>query len=204
MLSCFKLLTKSGRSMTVYDKLVNWQISPGQNFIGTHMSENRKKDYIHKLSQEQVESIRQHYESDDVSFPLPDQKLHGKRFMRFFLKKSALMYNMCSITTRKISVATYHKYKPKAFKLQGTISLRQSYSEKCQNLENILSDASKHMKSIPRDVGDTINNSLCDYEGYFPKIMCVSHTCEKCGKDKYKKYILEVNASKLSDKSRRF
>ena len=60
------------------------------------------------------------------------------------------------------------------------------------------------MKGIPSDVGDAIDNSLCDYEGYFPNITCVLHTCEKCGTDKYKSYLLDVNASKLSDKSRRF
>ena len=62
----------------------------------------QKKDYICKLSQDQIESIRQHYEADDISFPLPDKKYHGKRFMRFTLKKSASMYNMCSSTTKKI------------------------------------------------------------------------------------------------------
>ena len=60
------------------------------------------------------------------------------------------------------------------------------------------------MKGIPSEVGHAIDNSLCDYEGYFPNIMCVLHTCEKCGTDKYKNYLLDVNASKICDKSRRF
>ena len=34
------------------------------------------------------------------------------------------------------------------------------------------------MRGIPSDVGDAIDNSLCDYEGYFPDIMCVLHTCQ--------------------------
>ena len=118
------------------------------------------RNYICKLSQEQVDSIRQHYEGDDVSFPLPDKNYQDKRFMRFSLKKSARMYNMCSSTTRKISVATYHKYKPKSVKLQGRIPFRQSCCGRCRNFENILCDASKHMRGIPSDVGDAIDNSL--------------------------------------------
>ena len=78
-----------------------------------NLKARKKKDYIHKLSKDQIESIKQHYEADDISFPVPDKKLLRKRFMRFSLKKSASMYNMCSSITRKISAATYHRYKPK-------------------------------------------------------------------------------------------
>ena len=81
------------------------------------------------MSQDQIESIKQNYESDDISFPLPDKKLHGKCFLRFNLKKSARMYNLCQSTTRKISAATYLRYKPKAVKLQGRIPFRQSCCE---------------------------------------------------------------------------
>ena len=77
-----------------------------------------KKEYTCKLTQDQIESIQQHFESDGISFPLPDKKLHGKPFFRFTLKKSARMYNLCKSTTRKISASTYHRYKPKAVKLQ--------------------------------------------------------------------------------------
>ena len=38
----------------------------------------QKKDYICKLSQDQIESIRQHYEADDISFPLPDKNIMAK------------------------------------------------------------------------------------------------------------------------------
>ena len=123
--------------------------------------------------------------------------------MRFTLKKGALMYNMCSSTTRKISAATYHRYKPKTVKLQGRIPFRQSCCERCQNFD-ILSDGSRHMGSIPSEVGGAIDKSLCEYEGYFPDITCVLCTYEKCGTDKYKKYLLDVNASKICDRSRRF
>ena len=60
------------------------------------------------------------------------------------------------------------------------------------------------MRGIPSDVSDAIDNSLCDYEGYFPDITCVLHTCQKCGTEKYKKYLEGVNAAKFADKTKRF
>ena len=60
------------------------------------------------------------------------------------------------------------------------------------------------MRGIPSDVGDAIDNSLCDYEDYFPDITCVLCTCQKCGAEKYKKYLEGVNAAKFDDKTKRF
>ena len=47
-----------------------------------------KKDYIRKLSKEDIASIQEHYFLDPISFPLPDKKYQGKRFMRFNVKKN--------------------------------------------------------------------------------------------------------------------
>ena len=151
----------------------------------------KSKNYVRKLTKAEIESIQQHYQSDEVSFPLPDKKYHGKMFLRFNLNKCARMYNMCHDTTRKISAATYHRYRPKAVKLQGQIPFRQSCCEKCQNFENILENASKYMKNIPSDVGDAIDCSMCPYTGFSPNINCVLHICDKCGTSKYKDSILE-------------
>ena len=60
------------------------------------------------------------------------------------------------------------------------------------------------MKGIPADVGDVIDKSLCAYDGFFPNIMCILHTCQNCGTAKYKQEILDANASKITDKTRRF
>ena len=132
------------------------------------------------MSEAEIESIQQHYQSDEVSFPLPDKKYHGKRFLRFNVNKCTRMYNMCCDTTRKISAATYHRYNPKTVKLQGQIPFRQSCCKKCQNFENILCDSSKYLKNIPNDAGDAIDCSMCPYTGYFPQIKCVLHICDKC------------------------
>ena len=47
---------------------------------------SRKKGYTHKLSEKQIHSIEDHYQADDISFPLPDKKYKGKIFMRYSLK----------------------------------------------------------------------------------------------------------------------
>ena len=159
---------------------------------------------MRKLSDAEIESIQQHYQSDEVSFPLPDKKYHGKKFLRFNLNKCARMYNLCCNTTCKISAATYHRYKPKTVKLQGHIPFRQSCCERCQNFENILNEASKYMKDISSDPGDAIDCSMCHYTSYFPNITCILHICDKCGTSKYKDSILEKKASKLCDKSKHF
>ena len=85
-----------------------------------------KKGYIHKLSNKDVNSIEEHFQADNISFPLPDKKYKGKRFMRYSVKCSARMHNLSESTRRKISISTYYRYKPKAVKLQGCISFRQS------------------------------------------------------------------------------
>ena len=139
-----------------------------------------------------------------MSFPLLDKKYHGKRFLRYGLKKCAKMYNLCHDTTRKISAATYHRYKPKTVKLQGRIPFRQSCCERCQNFENILCEASIYMKNIPSDVGDAIDHSMCTYNGYFPKVDCILHICDNCGMSKYKDSIIEKNAGIICDKSKCF
>ena len=108
-------------------------------------SASRKKGYIHKLSEEQIHLIEDHYQSDNMSFQLPDKKYKGKRFMRYSLKHSARKYNLCQSTTRKISTSTHYCYRPKAVKLQDQIPFRQTCCERCQNFENILNEACKVM-----------------------------------------------------------
>ena len=108
---------------------ISWTTFHRHTYIKLH---NRKsKNYVRKLSEEEIKSIRQHYQSDEVSFPLPHKKFHGKRFLRFSLNRCTKMYNLCQDTTRKISAATYHRYKPKTVKLQGCIPFWQSCCERC-------------------------------------------------------------------------
>ena len=181
---------------------ISWTKFHRHTYIKPAKKEQNKK-YINKLSQEQIDSIHEHFQSDDVSFPLPEKKFHGKRFMRYTLEKSARMYNLCNSTRRQISVATYHRHKPKTVKLQGRIPFRKNCCEKCQNFENILQEASKYLKGIPSDTGKCIDRTLCAYTEYFPNISCILRTCKECGTDKYKQSILAKNAGKILDKHRR-
>ena len=84
--------------------------------------------------------------------------------MRQSVKKSLRMYNDLATTTRKISLSTYYRYKPKNVKLQGKIPFRQSCCEKCQNAENIIDEAGKYMRNVPHDLGGCVDRTLCPYK----------------------------------------
>ena len=133
----------------------------------------RKIEYNCKLTSSQIQDIQAHYNSDEISFPLPDKKFANKRFLRTSITKCQQMYNLLASTTCKISTATYHRYKPKAVKLQGCIPFCQSCCKKCQNFENANDEASKYLQSIPRNIGDCIHQTLCPYMGFFPKLNCI-------------------------------
>ena len=60
------------------------------------------------------------------------------------------------------------------------------------------------MLGVPIDVGDAIDKSLCQYTGYFPKVDCILHTCNKCGTTPYQNSILRINRNKLKDERKRF
>ena len=124
--------------------------------------------------------------------------------MRTSITKSHQMYNLLASTTRKISAATYHKYKPRTVKLQGHIHFQQSCCEKCQNFENANAEASKYLRSVPRNIGDCIDQTLCPYTRFFPKITCILCNCDNCGIAKFKSVILASNQDKITDTRKRF
>ena len=170
-----------------------------------HISISQKKtiqknvQYKKKLSTDDIESIQNHYTSEEVSFPMPDKKFVGKSFMRSSENKAHKIYNLLPSTTCKISVSTYYKYKPKAINLQGKIPLWQNCCEKCQNFENTMTEISKYMRGVPRDVGDCVDASLCPYDGFFPQLTCILCTCELCGINQLKEKIEQLNASRMAD-----
>ena len=63
---------------------------------------------------------------------------------------------------------------------------------------------SKYLHGVPHNIGDCIDQSMCSYSGYFPKIQCILHTCDDCGVDKFKAKIVAANRGKLSDARERF
>ena len=160
--------------------------------------------YKKKLSTDDIELIENHYTSEEVSFPMPDKKFVGKRLMRSSVNKAHKMYNLLPSTTHKISVSMYYKYKPKAINLQGKIPLQQNCCKKCQNFENTMTEISKYMRGVPRDVGDCVNASLCPYDGFFLQLTCILCTCELCGINQLKEKIEQLNASRMADKRKRF
>ena len=172
----------------------------------TYVKKDQKKklSYSRKLTDEQVRDIQAHFVSDDISFPLPEKKYQGKRFMCNSVQKFFKMYNLLHSTTHKISLATYYRYKPKGVKFQGKIPFRQSCCEKCQNVENIIEQASKYMLNIPRDVGGCVDRTLCTYNDYFPQLPCILRTCKMCSTKQFYNEIVESNKAKMSDTRKRF
>ena len=76
-----------------------------------------QKKFIRKLDANEQESIESFLCSDDASFPLPDKKYAGKRFLKTSLKNTLKMYHLLRKTTRRISMTTLRRYKPKHIKL---------------------------------------------------------------------------------------
>ena len=124
---------------------ISWTKFHWYIYISKKKTVPKKVEYKKKLSTDDIEAIQNHYTSEEVSFPMPDKKFVGKRFMHSSLNKAHKMYNLLPSMTHKISASTYYKYKPKAIKLQGKIPFRQSCCEMCQNFENTISEISKYM-----------------------------------------------------------
>ena len=163
-----------------------------------------QQKYIRKLHSDDIKAIGKFFQSEDTSFPLPDKKYAGKRFMKRTLSKSCKMYNMLANTTRKISTSTFRKYKPAFVKLQGKIPLRQSCCEVCQNFEYIVNTASKYLSGVPNSIDLCIDSSMCEYDNYFPKIDCAIRHCDECSIEKLKDKLTDLNAQLLTDQRKHF
>ena len=163
-----------------------------------------ERKYIRKLNVEDIKSIGKFFSSEDTSFPLPDKKFSGKRFMKCSLAKSCRMYNLLASTTRKICESTFRKYKPQFVKLQGKIPLQQSCCKVCQNFEFVLKSASKYLKGVPSTIDGAVDSSMCNYESYFPHISCALRDCSDCGVDILQSKLVDMNSDLLEDKRKRF
>ena len=142
-------------------------------FMKLAKPKNRKVSCQRKLSQQQIDDIQTHMESEEVTFPLPDTKYARKRFFKTSIGRAHKMYNVLPSCTRKISLSTYYRYRPKKFKLQGKIHFHQSCCEHCQNFEAVIDEMSKFMSGIPRNLADCIDSSMCKYDTYFPPKPCI-------------------------------
>ena len=165
---------------------------------------NRKVPYQRKLSQQQIDDIQTHMESEEVTFPLPDTKYAGKCFFKTSIGRAHKMYNVLPSCTRKLSLSTYYKYRPKKFKVQGKIPFHQSCCKHCQNFEAVIDEMSKFMSGIPRNLADCIDSSMCKYDTYFPPMPCILRTCQNCGIQRLSTKLIQQNKAKLQDKCKRF
>ena len=67
-----------------------------------------------------------------------------------------------------------------------------------------MTEISKYMRGVPRNVGDCVDASLCPYDGFFLQLTCILCTCELCGINQLKEKIEQLNVSRMADKSNRF
>ena len=167
----------------------------------THLAKPKvsKCKFVNKLSTQEIDDIREHMKSDDVTFPLPDHKYVTQRFFHNSIKRAQRMYNMLPSTTWKISLSTYCKYRPKNFKLQGKIPFHQSYCERCQNFDNVVEEINKFMLGVPRTLADCVDSSLCDYNTFFPSINCILRNCNRCGTKKLKDSLEKQNIDRMKN-----
>ena len=173
-------------------------------FTNLTKKSQQRQGYARKLSQEDIRKIHEHLECETVSFPLPDKKFSGKKFLRYSVRKITSMFNLLQTTARNISSSSIYRNIPKHFKLQGKIPLRQSCCEKCQNFENIISIAHKHLSGVPSTMDACVNSALCPYLDFFPNFKCVNGSCTDCGVDSVKQKLLHLNSSKLDERRKRF
>lgn len=164
----------------------------------------RKESYNRKLSSLDIRKITEHMQEDGVSMPLPDKKHAGKRFFRSSVRVCHNMYNILPSTSRKISLSTYYKYKPKHIKLQGKIPYRQSVCERCENFERVIEMSSKYLEGVPSTLDACVDSSMCPYQTFFPNIKCATRDCQSCGTDLLKEHLKIANEDKLQDNHKRF
>ena len=169
-----------------------------------HTSKTQKQKFKRKLYESDKKNIGEFFQSDHSTFPLPDKKYSGKRFMRKSLAKTCKMYNLLPTTTQKVCPSTFRKYKPKYVKLQGKIPWRQSCCEVCQNFEFVIGQASRYLDGVPKTIDDCIDSSMCGYTTYFPKINCALRNCNQCTIDSFKTRLENLNQGKFQDTRKRF
>ena len=98
---------------------ISWMKLYQHIYISKKKTVPKKVEYKKKLGTDDIKAIQNHYTSEEVSFPMPDKKFVGKRFMHSSLNKVHKMYNLLPSTTCKTSASIYYKYKPKAIKFKA-------------------------------------------------------------------------------------
>ena len=73
---------------------ISWTKFHRHIYINKNKKAIKKQEYKKKLSKHDIESIQNHYTSEEVSFLMPDKKYVGKRFMCSSLNKAHKMYNL--------------------------------------------------------------------------------------------------------------
>ena len=107
---CVNEIKNNYKSLQYFSNHTNFSWTQFRRYckVVKNIMNNNNKLYKRKLSKCQISDIQDHILSEESSFPLPDRKYAGKRFMKFNMKRCHNMYNLLDSTTRKVSLSTFY------------------------------------------------------------------------------------------------
>lgn len=104
-------------------------------------SQKKKDHYARKFNDSVKRELQQFFNSDEVSFSLPEARYAKKRFLRANLKEACKIFNnKRNSNERKVALSTFRRYRPKNVKLQRHIPVNMCLCQTCVNM-NLLSKA---------------------------------------------------------------
>ena len=162
----------------------------------SELAQKRKDEYIRFLNQ------------DCISFAHLSKKYSGKRFLRDPLKVIRKRYLQQSEFHQfgVISMSSMKAYQPENILLCGDTPLDQCLCDHCENCEQLLrSLIAIGMKQIPSNRYCAVESVMCsdrikqvgsNYE--FPRMECISGSCNNCGTKLLSDEITEANQQLLN------
>ena len=92
--ACVESIGKKYSSLRQYSQFSSISWIQFQRYCNVGKYKGKKISFSRKFSAEQILDLQNHITSEGTSFPLPDKKYAGKRFMRFTMKRCQTMYNL--------------------------------------------------------------------------------------------------------------
>ena len=165
-----------------------------------------KAEYIRKIDEETKKDIQNFYLDSGITMSLPEANHANTLFLNRSLKEAWQLYNSRS-KTRKVSLSTFSRLKPKMVKVQGKIPIASSLCDSCTNFKLQAQALSANgMKGIVCGGREAVKRTVCRYEhllnnsdptkrviGNFGFRDCIFRECTKCGVFLLRNQIREAN-----------
>lgn len=81
----------------------------------------------------------------------------------------------------KVSLRSFHRLKPKNVQSVTKLKFWQCLCDICQNPKSKVTRLNFFLENKIENVKELLDESLCTYEGEFPKFECVNRQCQFCG-----------------------